>query len=194
MTNTIYASFEADDQAIKAAGALLDYGVKNEDLTIISQGTESALHAYGIKASSNHDDDDDLDAAEATAKKGISTTTPADAAAGAAKGAGIGLATGVIAGLASLFIPGIGLVLGGGALAAALGGAALTTGAGILAGGVTGYLKDQGIPEEQIVAYNNVVSQGGAIVAVTLPSDEVGGSQIMDVLNKYGAMNISNRN
>lgn len=193
MQNTIYASFEDRDQAIKAAGALLDYGLKNEDLTIISKGTESKLEENGTTVSSEQGDGDDVKDAEGTAKKGISTTTSADAASGAAKGAGIGLAAGVIAGLASLMIPGVGLVIGGGALATALGGAALATGAGTLAGGVTGYLKDQGVPEDHIVAYDDVVSSGGAIVAVTLPSNEVGASEIRDVLNKYGATNISDQ-
>src|SRR5205085_9990716 len=85
-----------------------------------------------------------------SAKTGLSTTTPADAGVGAAKGAGIGLGVGVLAALASIFVPGFGLVAGGGALATAIAGAVGTTAAGAIAGGVHGYLKDQGVPEGAI--------------------------------------------
>ncbi len=193
MQNTIYASFDSSDQAIKAAGALLDYGVKNEDLTIISQGIESELNADGTTVPAEQGNGNVVENADATAKNGISTTTPGDAAAGAAKGAGIGLGAGVLAGLASLLVPGFGLVIGGGALAMALTGAAIATAGGGIAGGVTGFLKDQGIPEEHIAAYDKAVSSGGAIVAVTQSSNEVDTSQIMEVLNKYGAMYINDR-
>lgn len=48
------------------------------------------------------------------AERGITTTTGADAAVGAAKGAGIGLGIGALAALASVMVPGIGIVVGGG--------------------------------------------------------------------------------
>ena len=107
------------------------------------------------------------------AKTGLSTTTPRDARVGATKGAGIGLGVGVLAGLASLFIPGIGLVLGGGALAAAIGAAVGTTVAGAVAGGVYGYLKDQGVPEAAATAFTQTLEQGGAILTVHVPSGNV---------------------
>ncbi len=44
-------------------------------------------------------------------------------------------------------MPGVGLVVGGGALALAIGGALGTTAAGAVAGGMAGYLKDQGVSE-----------------------------------------------
>ncbi len=80
----------------------------------------------------------------AVGKEGITTTTPQDAAAGAAVGSGVGLVAGLLAAAAALMIPGVGLVLGGGALAAALGAAAATTAAGAAVGGVTGYLHRHG--------------------------------------------------
>lgn len=193
MQNTIYASFDSSDQAVKAAGALLDYGVKNEDLTIISKGTESEVKEDGttVPREQGNGDDDGVEGAEGMAKNGISTTTPGDAAAGAAKGAGIGLATGVIAGLASLLVPGFGLVIGGGALATAITGAAIATAGGGVVGGVAGYLKDQGVPEEHIAAYDKAISSGGAIVVVTMNSDKIDTSKVTEVLNKYGATNIT---
>src|SRR5262249_28026993 len=113
------------------------------------------------------------DSTEKAAKSGLSTTTPHDAGVGAAKGAGIGLGIGVLAGLATLFFPGIGLVVGGGALAAAIAAAAGTTAAGAVAGGVYGHLKDQGVPEEVARNYSRTFEQGGAILAVNTPSGDL---------------------
>lgn len=103
-----------------------------------------------------------------SAKEGVSTTTALDAAAGLAKGAGIGLGVGILAVLASLFIPGFGLVTGGGALAMALGAGAATTAGGAIVGSVTGYLVDQGIPAEIAVDYEKARLDGGAIISVNL--------------------------
>jgi hypothetical protein len=123
------------------------------------------------------------------ASHGITTTTSADAGAGAVKGAAVGLGVGVAAALAAVFLPGIGLVLGGGAIAAALAGAAGATGAGAIAGGAFGYLKDQGVPEEALTVYREAFDHGGAILAVNVPV-EVNRADIEAVLAKYGASNI----
>lgn len=157
MTNNIYATFSNPDFAKKAVGALLDNGVRNEHISVVFPEGYSSWDEMNKK-------DEDL---EKSAKTGITTTTPADAGAGAAKGAGIGLAAGAVAALASLFIPGVGLVIGGGALAIALGGAAGATAAGAISGGLTGYLKDQGVDENDINHYNSVVKGGGAFLTVS---------------------------
>ncbi len=130
------------------------------------------------------------DAATA-AKHGISTTTPEDAGEGAVKGTGIGLGVGILASLAALTIPGVGLVLGGGALAAALGATALTAGAGAIAGGATGYLKDQGIPHEAAERYHGTVAGGGAFLSVNIPSGDVDQATAEAVLSKYGAADVN---
>ncbi len=134
---------------------------------------------------------DSADATESAAKHGISTTTGADAGAGAVKGAGWGLGIGAVAALAALFIPGVGLVVGGGALAAALGGVAAATGAGAAAGAVTGYLKDQGVEAHVAEDYDRTIQGGGAILAVNAPSGDCSREEIMETLTKYGAMNLN---
>lgn len=131
---------------------------------------------------------EDADEHELKADHGITTTTGADAAKGAAKGAGVGLGVGVLAAVASLFIPGVGLVVGSGALATAIAGAAATTAAGAAAGGVAGYLKDQGVPEDVLVTYNQTLDDGGAILAVT-PNAKVSTTEVEAILAKYGATN-----
>jgi hypothetical protein len=199
MNQTIYASFADIDMAEKATGALMDYGMRAEDISLIANES----HANRIPATSDEAVDDSYNTMATDrdtpvyekeglgAKAGISTTTAADAGVGAAKGAGVGLGVGVLAGLASLAVPGFGLVLGGGALATALAGAAGATAAGAVAGGVTGYLKDQGMPEHATEAYREHFDSGGAILAVNVPSNDVGAATAEDVLDKYGATNIN---
>ncbi len=128
---------------------------------------------------------------ETAAKHGISTTTPEDAGEGAVKGTGIGLGVGILASLAALTIPGVGLVLGGGALAAALGATALTAGAGALAGGATGYLKEQGVPAEAADRYHGTVAGGGAVLSLNVPSGKVDQTTAEEILSKYGAADMN---
>jgi hypothetical protein len=270
MGNTIYASFADASLAEKAAGALLDNGVRSEDISVVRNHTADTYNDVSIASSTSGQDytNRDLDQNtvntnpgqytttgstgtwtgsslapenegrsytgsvygtdvatgdatdistlntaygdtayrtenlndsnrnnegdyEKAAKEGISTTTGADAGAGAIKGAGWGLGIGILAGIASLAVPGVGLVLGGGALAAAIGGAAATTGAGAIAGGVTGYLKDQGMDEHIAANYDNAIRSGGAMIAVTLPSGDIDEARAREILEKYGAGNVS---
>lgn len=170
MAETRYASFSDYKMAEKAVGALLDHGLDKKDVSLIA-----------------HQGDGDHDK---HAKDGITTTSAADAGAGAAKGAGVGLAVGALAALASLFIPGFGLVYGGGALATALGAAAGTTAAGAVAGSVAGTLQDQGVAANIAEDYETAVKNGGAVVELHLPSGDLGVVQAEEILTKYNATNI----
>jgi uncharacterized membrane protein len=174
MARTIYASFEDKDHAEKAVGALLDHGARDEDISLVRKARED-----------EREEDYDL-----SAKSGISTTTGADAGSGAAKGAGVGLGVGILAALTAVFLPGIGLVLGGGALAAALGGVAATTAGGAIVGAVTGYLKDQGVDEDMAQAYGETIDRGGALIAIQVPSGDLDEARAEQVLAKYEAGNV----
>lgn len=231
--------------AEKAAGALLDFGVRQEDLSLVANDqygqtresyttqttdpnyTAGATGAYGTEGTAagynttgsvagrnvavydnpgvtsaaagdmNPLDQGGPDSAasqgnvETAAKHGISTTTPEDAGEGAVKGTGIGLGVGILASLAALTIPGVGLVLGGGALAAALGATALTAGAGAIAGGATGYLKEQGIPADAADRYHGTVTGGGAVLSLSIPSGKVDQGTAEEILAKYGAADVN---
>ena len=272
----LYASFADAALAEKAAGALLDYGVRQEDISLVANdqygqtresytaqtgdpnydalpGTTGAYGAEGMSAGYgaagepglgtdagvagrnvavydnpgvvtpgiaapgmgiggmgtpgmggaavvgdlNPMDQGGMDSAaaqgdvETTAKHGISTTTPEDAGEGAVKGTGIGLGVGILASLAALTIPGVGLVLGGGAIAAALGATALTAGAGAIAGGATGYLKEQGVPADAAERYHGAVAGGGAVLSLNIPSGKVDQATAESVLSKYGAADMN---
>ena len=128
------------------------------------------------------------------AKAGVTTTTLADAESGAATGAEIGLGLGTLAALAAITVPGFGLVVGGGALATALAGMAASAGAGAIAGGVTGFLKDQGVPTEVIPHLVEGYEKGGAILAVTIRDEGVDQNKAQALLHKYGASKVGTYN
>ncbi len=202
MQTHIYASFADPKSAERAAGALLDNGVQASDLTIIQHHSgetnpipmpvsSPAIAEYqpvGGFMDMPPTPEETLMDAEDEAKFGISTTTVGDAEIGAFKGAGWGLGLGAVAALAVLFIPGFGLVIGGGALEIALGATAGATAAGAVAGAVTGYLKDQGFEDSDAQKYMDIVSGGGAILSLALPSGKVYEPQAWEIISKYNGV------
>ena len=261
----LYASFADATQAEKATGALLDYGVRQEDLSLVANDSDRRKDGYatgtnrvdreyetttrageygmtgsavnnqavgstsgvpgtgfestrGVRVYDNpsRSDLDPMDADDDTvrvtgdmnpydqggpdsaarnsdlsAKQGISTTTAEDAGEGAIKGTEIGLGVGILVSLAALAVPGFGIVLGGGALASALGATALTAGAGAVAGGVTGYLKEQGVPISDADRYHGTIEGGGAILSFNIPSGNVDQATAEQILSKYGAADVN---
>jgi len=165
--------------------------VNTPSATVSSTSRDTDLGSHRGDADHHPDVVDTSGDVEAAAKHGISTTTAADAGAGAIKGTVVGAGIGVLAALASLVVPGVGLVLGGGALAAGLGAVAASAGAGALSGAVTGYLKDQGVDEHAAHAYHETVAGGGALLAVSLPSGDVQEAEARGILEKYGASNLN---
>lgn len=173
----IYASFADAKDAEKAAGALLDHEMNEDDLSLVRADIDEDQWLSYEEGQEVEDD----------AKSGITTTTGADAAAGAAKGAGWGLLAGAAAALATLFVPAVGLVVGGGALATAIAGAAGATAGGAIAGGVTGYLKDQGLDPDTVKTFNDNLESGGAVLELVVPSGELDLATARKILSKYEA-------
>lgn len=176
ISRDIVASFGNPEMAERAAGALIDFGIKSDHISLV------LAREYGVIASKTEKEGDK---AEWVAKAGVTTTTKEDALKGSEKGAGIGLAAGTIAALVAVFVPGIGLVLGGGALAIAIGGALGSTAAGAVAGGLTGYLRDQGMPEDRVGIYHETLEQGGAILIVSPMDETINHAEIEVILRKY---------
>lgn len=131
--------------------------------------------------------DSTVSVVEAEGKQGITTTTPADAAKGAVDGSVVGLGLGLLAGAAALTLPGVGLVLAIGPLWTALAGALGATAAGAVAGGVTGYLRDMGVPESAAHQYAHALGTGSILISVRTSNTETAQS----VLAKYGATGIA---
>ena len=80
------------------------------------------------------------------------------------------------------------LVVGSGALATAVAAAIGTGAAGIVTGGVIGYLKDLGVAEPVARDFADVIKDQGALL--TLETDELEEAAVMGLLHKYGASRI----
>ncbi len=106
-----------------------------------------------------------------------------DTGAGIGAGAAIGGIAGLIAGLAALAVPGIGAVIIGGPLGAALGG----LGVGAAAGSITGALTGMNIPEDDANYYAETVRNGGALLLV----DSSDTAAARDILQTHGAVRVT---
>src|SRR5262249_13563331 len=123
----VYAIFSTRSQAENAIDALAKSGFPISDVSVILPET--------------------LGSKEMKMEK--STKAPEGATAGATTGAVVGGALGLLAGLGTLAIPGVGPLLAAGPIVAALAGA----GAVGVAGGVVGSLIGLGIPEFEAKRY-----------------------------------------
>lgn len=171
---TIAATFDDVNRAADAMGALMDHGVEEHNLDLVANMSRGEM-----LVKRKHNDYADR------ATEGITTTTTADAVEGAKKGGMVGLAAGALAGLASLVIPGYGLVIGGGALATAIGSAIGAGAAGAAAGGVTGYLVDMGVDQKVAKDIDSIIENGGGLLTVLVSHQ--GAVGVEKILIKYKA-------
>ena len=178
MNQITSALFDNRDDAKRAIHALRDHGIPEDRISVLALANDGSGRASDMDVS---------DRISAPGKdESISTTTPADAAKGAAEGAFIGAGLGLLAALSSIFVPGFGLVAAGGALATALGGAAAATAGGMAAGGVTGYLVDMGMDQQAAHETNEAVQRGGILVTVhPLDNTATDTSDIETLFAKY---------
>ncbi|RYG36709.1 hypothetical protein EON81_08970 [bacterium] len=115
----------------------------------------------------------------------VTHRTIADPATTAKRTAVIGLGVGALAAASAIAIPGFGLILGGGALAAAAAGIAASRGNEEVAGGVAGWLQENGVPADAIPDFRAAYEGNGAII--TLNEGLVGAD---DLLRKQGATHV----
>lgn len=113
-----------------------------------------------------------------------------DVSTGTGLGATLGAVTGVLAGLFSgisaLFVPGIGILVGG-PLAALLG---VTGGVvGSMTGGLLGALVDLGINESTAQLFEERIRAGEVMVGVTTGEDN--SSEVSQLLQQHGATDIT---
>jgi hypothetical protein len=114
------------------------------------------------------------------------TKAPEGAATGAGTGSVIGGTLGLLAGIGTLAIPGLGPFIAAGPIMAALAGA----GVGGAIGGVTGGLIGFGIPEYEAKRYEGYVKNGGILMSVhASTSEEV--DRAKRCLERTGASDIS---
>ena len=132
-------------------------------------------------------------------KEQIAQSTGANVASGLAEGATtggvIGGIVGLLVGIGVVTLPGIGALLIGGPIAAALGlaGAAAVTAEGIttgaVAGGLLGALISLGIPEETAKYYEEHLREGAIMLAVS-PKDTFTVEQVRQIFETHSAQQV----
>lgn len=98
---------------------------------------------------------------------------------------------GIVAGVAGLLVglngfsfPGLGPIIAGGPLAAAMAGA----GIGAITGGLVGALRDAGVPEREAHLYAEGVRRGGIVITLSLGDDHP--ERALSIFNRNGALDI----
>lgn len=97
-----------------------------------------------------------------------------------------GLLGGLVGAAVALLVPGFGLAIAGGVLAASLGGAAL----GAAAGGILGTLLNIGISEEEARHYQKALEAGHTVITVKAES---GYTDALRILRQNGAYDVAIR-
>jgi uncharacterized membrane protein len=109
----------------------------------------------------------------------------------AKSGAVVGGLAGLLLGVGLIIVPGIGPILGAGALATAIGSTAVGAGLGAAAGGLRGALAEMGVPEAEATAYEEGVQKGGILVTVITESEGI--QEVKDTLKAYNTVDLGVR-
>jgi hypothetical protein len=160
----VFGIYKTVGHAERAVETLTTAGFANNDISVLltdAQTTRDFAHEKNTKA-------------------------PEGTTAGVATGGIIGGTLGLLAGLGTLAIPGIGPLLAAGPIVAALAG----VGAGGAAGGIIGALVGMGIPEYEAKRYEGQVKNGGVLMSVHCnTSNEI--KRAEELLRGTGAEDIS---
>ena len=147
MTKVISKLYPTYDRAAQAVRELQTAGVPHQDISIVSNNSDSWYSDKGATKRVDRDGDGVDDRAEG-------------AGADAGIGADIGGAAGLLAGLGLLAIPGVGPVVAAGWLVATAAGAA----AGEITGGIVGALTQAGVSDDDAQVYAEGLRRGGTLV------------------------------
>jgi len=160
----VFGIYASADQAERAVDRLIEDGFPSGDVSVLMPDTRST------REFAHHKD----------------TKAPEGTAAGVTAGGVVGGALGVLAGLGTLAIPGLGPLLAAGPIVAGLAG----LGAGGAVGGLIGALVGMGIPEYEARRYEGHVKDGGILLSVHCesPGDVL---RAREILTDSGAADIA---
>ena len=167
--NIISAVFDSRSEAEAAVSELRNEGIDSDRLSLIGRDEDGTSVTDGLGERTD---------------EGMG-----DAAKGALGGAGIG----AILGVAALAIPGVGPLAAAGAIASSAmpGAAAMGAGAGAVAGGLTGLLKDHGVSDEDAGYYEGRINDGGIFVSVDAGEGDLSAETVREILIRNGGHNAS---
>ena len=148
--------FYSRDEAEKALRALKDDGFDMNRVNVIAKDADKVTESAGVDVGY----DEGNNAAEG-------------AGAGATSGAVLGGIGGLLLGLGTLAIPGVGPIIVAGEAASTIATTLAGAGIGAAAGGIIGGLVGLGIPEDKAKIYSDRVSSGSYLVMVNGTDDDI---------------------
>jgi hypothetical protein len=148
---TITRMFDNHEDAVAVVHDLEAAGFSHDHVSIVANNAGTTLNDTRYRTT-----DTVVNDAEEAGGAGVGAT------AGTIFGGGLGL----LAGIGSLAIPGVGPVVAAGWLVATLTGAGVGAAVGAAGGGLVGSLTHAGVPEEDAHVYAEGVRRGGSLVTV----------------------------
>jgi hypothetical protein len=161
---TVFGIFHTETHAEEGVDRLIVEGFSSRQVSVLFADTKSSkefAHEKNIKA-------------------------PEVITKGAAAGGAIGGTIGLLAGIGSLAIPGVGTLIAAGPIMGALAG----LGVGSTVGGLIGALVEMGIPEHEAKRYEARIKEGGALLSIHCNSSEEV-SRAEAILKELGAEDIA---
>lgn len=194
-----YALFSSSDAARSAVQALRDLRVRDEAISVVDGTTVDTFHEGDDRGAATPSIDPvrdgrgaapstdplhaapvsgDLEGGRAPDSQQRDEANKTQVAAGVLGAAAIGT---------GLFVPGLGIVLGAGALAAALAGVLTkNSGAAESSRDLSNYLRTQNIPEESIDLIGSQLDSGGSLLQIDTVRAELPEVQILQVVSDHG--------
>jgi hypothetical protein len=160
----VFGIYKSSVAAERAVDRLLSAGFSNNDISVLLPDNQSSKEFAHEK----------------------NTKVPEGTTTGVAAGGVIGGTLGLLAGIGSLAIPGVGPFIAAGPIMGALAG----LGVGGTVGGLIGALVGMGIPEYEAKRYEGRVKDGGVLLSVHC-SDSHDISRAKDLLKETGAEDIA---
>lgn len=159
---TVVGTYDNIQTAYTIANDLVAAGYSRDDISVIASDTKQE-YAPHVKARTDSTD---------------------DVAMGAGVGAAVGGLGGLLVGLGTLAIPGIGPVIAAGPLLALLTGA----GVGAMTGGLVGVLADLGVPDTEADIYSEGLRRGHVLIIAQVPDSSV--NAVTSIMERPGLVDI----
>jgi hypothetical protein len=162
----------------RALDVLSDSGFPMDKISVIAQDADRQADIAGVDV-----------------QETVGNKADEGAATGAVTGGVVGGGAGLLVGLGTLAIPGIGPILLAGAAATALATTLAGTAIGAAAGSIAGALVGLGIPEERAQVYNDRLVNGGYLVLIDGTDSEIARAETLlrgEGIQEFGVYNTPN--
>lgn len=189
MSKVVFGLADNSEHADRIVQRLQDAGFAYSDISVLFSDNQNKFRRERVE--DFHGEEVVVDETRTPGKKGTlgtekHTKAPEGAATGATAGGIIGGSLGLLAGIGSLAIPGLGPFIAAGPIIAALSGSAVGGALGLLVGSLVGL----GIPEYEAKKYESQLKQGFVLISINA-NDSKQIDRAKDVLQKEGAHDIA---